>query len=147
MITALYDATAGFNFVIKYRTEKPVYTDFDITWTSTTSFTTTQTGLAVGDEITIIQAKGSGRIAHISAISFSSPNFTVTLDETITGVTGTARARSENWKKLKAITKVNQKYEERIIGQPDTLVELKVAMLCTGEATIDELILDNKKNI
>lgn len=144
-ITALYDATTGFNFVVKYRTEKPIYNAFDITWTSTTSFTTSQTGLAVGDEITVIQGTGSGRVAHISSIT-GSGTFTVTLDETITGVTGTARVRRENWKKLKAITKLNQKYEERIIGQPDTLIELKVAMLCTGEATIDELILDNKQN-
>lgn len=148
-ITTLYDTTTGFNFVVKYRTDKPEYTDFDITFTSTNTFTTTQTGLAVGDEITIIQGKGSGRVAHISAISFSAPNFTVTLDETITGVvnTDTARARQENWIKLKAITKLNQKYEERLISDPDTLIELKVAMLCTGENTIDELILDNSKNI
>lgn len=148
-ITALYDTTTGFNFVVKYRVDKPSYTDFDITFTSTNTFTTTQVGLAVGDEITIIQGKGSGRVAHISTISFSAPNFTVTLDETLTGVvnTNTARARQENWKKLKAITKLNQKYEERTIGQPDTLIELKVAMLCTGENTVDELILDNIKNI
>ena len=76
----------------------------------------------------------------------NSGTYTVTLDETITGVSGTARARSENWIKLKAITKVNQKYEERIISEPDTLIELKVAMLATGEATIDELVLDNTLN-
>ena len=144
-ITTLYDPTNGFNFVVKYRTDKVNYTDFDITWSTVTSFTTTQTGLAVGDEITIIQGKGSGRVAHILSIT-GSGTFTVTLDETITGAIGTARARSENWKKLKAITKLNQKFEERLISQPDTLIELKVAMLCTGEATIDELILDNKKN-
>lgn len=148
-ITTLYDTTTGFNFVVKYRTDKPEYNAFDIIFTSTNTFTTTQTGLAVGDEITIIQGKGSGRVAHVSAISFSAPNFTVTLDETITGVanTDTARARQENWIKLKAITKTNQKYEERLISDPDTLIELKVAMLCTGENTIDELILDNSKNI
>ena len=149
-ITALYDATTGFNFVVKYRVEKPAYTDFDITFTSTNTFTTSQTGLAKGDEITIIQGKGSGRVAHISGRPVNNAGtYTVTLDETITGVTNgdTARARQENWIKLKAITKVNQKYEERLISDPDTLIELKVAMLCTGENTIDELILDNSKNI
>jgi hypothetical protein len=117
----------------------------DITWTGTNTFTTTQVGLSVGDEITIIQGTGSGRIAHISDISFSTPNFTVTLDEEITGVNGTARARKENWKKLGTITSTERKFSEEMIGQPDTLVEIKVAMLGIGELTIDELVLDNAK--
>jgi hypothetical protein len=32
------------------------------------------------------------------------------------------------------------------IGNPSTLIELKCAMVATGEATIDELILDSNIN-
>lgn len=145
-ITTLYDPTTGFNFVVKYRTEKPSYVDFNITWTSQKQFTTTEDSLAVGDEITIIQGKGSGRVAHISSLSESGGTYTVNLDETIEIVSGTARARSENWKKICSINKTNQKFQTGLISKPDTLIELKVAMFGTGETTIDELILDNKPN-
>jgi hypothetical protein len=144
-VTTLYIPTQGFRFVVKYRTEREPHVDMNITWTGTNTFTTTQVGLSVGDEITIIQGTGSGRIAHISNVSFSTPNFTVTLDEEITGVTGTARARKENWKKIGTITSTESKFSEEGIGQPDTLVEIKVAMLGIGELTIDELVLDNAK--
>lgn len=145
-ITLLYTPLENFKYVVKYRTEREEHVDFDLTWTSTNTFTTTQTGISVGDEITIIQGKGSGRIAHVSEISFSTPNFTVTLDETITGVTGTARGRKENWTKCGEITNTVTKFSTEPIGQPDTLVEIKVAMLATGEVSIDEMILDSKKH-
>ena len=145
-ITALYDPTNDTEFVVKYRTEKPDYADFDITWISQKSFTTTESSISQGDEITIIQGKGSGRVAHVlSEPTESGGTYTVVLDEDIETVSGTARARRENWNKLKKINKVNQKFEQRDINHPDTLIELKVAMVATGEATIDEIILDNKQ--
>lgn len=146
-ITTLFTPTTGFNFVVKYRTVREEHEDFSITWTSSNTFTTTQAGLTEGDEITIIQGTGGGRVAHISSVSFSSPNYTVTLDETLTGVTGTAKARKQNWKKIEpSISSTLQKYAERLISKPDTWIEIKVAMLGTGAVTIDEMILDNTKN-
>jgi hypothetical protein len=146
-ITMLYTPTDDISFVMKYRTKKTDYTDFTITWTSTTTFTTTQVGIVEGDEITIIQGKGSGRIAHVVGTpTFSSPNFTVTLDEAIINVTGTAKARLQKWKKIGIINNENMFYQEVGIGNPSTLIELKCAMVSTGEATIDELILDSNIN-
>ena len=134
-------------FVWKYRTRRTEPVDFTITWTSTTTFTTTQSGIVEGDEITILQGKGGGRIAHVTGTpTFSSPNYTVTLDEAITGVSGTAKARLQKWKKIGIINNINRFYQEVGIGQPSTLIELKCAMLVTGEATIDEIILENKLN-
>jgi len=143
-LSLLYTPTSGLKFVLKYRADKGSYTDFNITWSSTNTFTTSQTGLAIGDEITIIQGKGSGKSAHISNITGSS-TFSVTLDETFTGVsnTNTARARKENWIKCGSITKTNQKFDTKPISHPDTQIELKVAMLGIGEVTVDELVLDN----
>lgn len=146
-ITTLFTPSDSFQFVWKYRTRRTEHTDFTITWTSTTTFTTTQVGIVEGDEITIIQGKGGGRIAHVVGTpTFSSPNYTVTLDEAITGVSGTAKARLQKWKKIGIINNINRFYQEVVIGNPSTLIELKCAMLATGEATIDELILDNKLN-
>lgn len=146
-ITSLFTPSDSFQFVWKYRTRRTEHTDFTITWTSTTTFTTTQTGIVEGDEITIVQGKGGGRIAHVTGTpTFSSPNYTVMLDEAITGVSGTAKARLQKWKKIGIINNINRFYQEVVIGQPSTLIELKCAMLATGEATIDEVILDNKLN-
>ncbi len=143
-VTSLYTPTENMKYVVKYRTKKTDWTDFTMTWVNTTSFTTTQTGIEVGDEITIIQGTGSGRVAHVSAISFSSPNYTVTIDETIANVTGTAKARVQKWKKIDTITNVNNFFQSSTISNPSTLIELKVFMIGTGETTLDEMILDKK---
>ena len=146
-INTLYTPSDAMQFVWKYRTRRTEPVDFTITWTSTTTFTTTQSGIVEGDEITILQGKGGGRIAHVTGTpTFSSPNYTVTLDEAITGVSGTAKARLQKWKKIGIINNINRFYQEVGIGQPSTLIELKCAMLVTGEATIDEIILENKLN-
>jgi hypothetical protein len=146
-IAMLYTPTSDINFVMKYRKNRTPHTDFTITWTSTNTFTTTQTGIVEGDEITIIQGKGGGRIAHVLGTpTFSSPNFTVTLDEYIINVSGTAKARLQKWKKIGIINNENMFYQEVGIGNPSTLIELKCAIVATGEATIDELILDSNIN-
>jgi len=146
-ITTLYTPTTGMQIVWKYRTVQTDHTDFTITWTSANTFTTTQVGIVAGDEITIIQGKGSGRIAHVLGTpTFSTPNFTVTLDESIINVTGTAKARVQKWKKIGTINNINQFYDTVGIGQPGTLIELKAAIVATGETTIDEVILENKLN-
>jgi len=145
-ITTLYTPTAGMSMVWKYRTTRTPHTDFAVTWSSDTTFTTTQAGIEVGDEITIIQGKGSGRIAHVSSISFLAGTYTVVLDETVINVSGTAKARLQKWKKIGIITNIAKFFQETVISQPSTLIELKAAVVATGETTIDELILDNKQN-
>lgn len=146
-VTTLYIPSSSFNFVWKYRKKRTDHIDFTITWVSTTTFTTTQVGIVEGDEITIIQGKGGGRVAHVVGTpTFSSPNYTVTLDEAIINVSGTAKARLQKWKKIGIINNIDRFYQEVVIGNPSTLIELKCAMVAISEATIDELILDNKLN-
>jgi hypothetical protein len=146
-VTTLYTPSNSFNFVWKYRKKRTDHIDFTITWVSTTTFTTTQVGIVEGDEITIIQGKGGGRVAHVVGTpTFSSPNYTVTLDEAIINVSGTAKARLQKWKKIGIINNIDRFYQEVVIGNPSTLIELKCAMVAISEATIDELILDNKLN-
>jgi len=147
LITSLYTPKPTMEHVVKYRTHKTDYTDFTITWVNTTSFTTTQSGIADGDEITILQGNGAGRVAHVVGNpTFSSPNYTVTLDTAISNVTGTAKARVQKWKKVDIINNVNNFFQNSTINNPSTLLELKVSMVGTGEVTLDEMILDKSKN-
>lgn len=142
-ITLLYNPTTDNKFVVKYRTTREDHVDFDITWTSQKTFTTTEATLAVGDEITIIQGDGSGRVAHITSITGT---YDVTIDDSVGIVSGTARARKQNWKKIGEITSSSQKYDESIIGVNDTWIEIKVFMLGTGEYVLaEEMVLDNTK--
>lgn len=100
--------TATDKIIFKYRTayRDPIVLDNSVPlWSSTTVFTTTDTGMAgasVGDEITVLHGNGSGCTAHISSISLVTGTYTVTLDEAITGVSNTDNAIIivENWTKL-----------------------------------------------
>jgi len=96
-----------FKYRTKYRDAISVLST-GITWTSSTVFTSTNTGFAtaeVGDEITILSGNGAGSTAHISIISYSNPTYTITLDEAITGVSSTndGDILIENFKKLNTI--------------------------------------------
>lgn len=80
--------------VVRYRTKEkeglPFTTSSNVTWTSSTVFTSTDTRFAnvdAGDEVTVMTGDGAGSIANISSISYSNPTYTVTVDEAITAVT------------------------------------------------------------
>lgn len=144
-VTTILNPTTDNRFDFKYRTTRENPTYFDITWTSQKTFTTTESTLVVGDEVTVIQGKGSGRCAHILSIT-GSGTYEVTLDQSFGIMSGTAKARRENWKKKSTITSTNRKYDEALIGNSDTWIELKVAMLGTGEnVLVEEMILDSIK--
>lgn len=111
--TALYCkyqglTTSADKILFKYRTKyrDPILLQSGIpTWTSTTVFTTTDTGMAsaeVGDEITVLHGNGAGSTAHIVSMPLAAGTYTVTLDEAITGVssTNTSQMILDNWKKL-----------------------------------------------
>lgn len=131
----------SFRFDMKYRTKYPVSGIFDLTWTSPKTFTTSDTNIAKGHEITILQGKGAGRIAHVLSVSGG----TVTLDQDIQNAAGTARGRYENWTWIGKTGDPNIPDSMKSIGSPGTRIELKVSMIATGEATVDEMILDNTK--
>jgi len=118
----------------------------DITWTSTTTFTSTQAMFAyaaVGQEVEIIVGKGAGATAHISAVSYSDPTYTVTLDEAIPGASGDADARLMNWTKLGAIssqTVANQLYK---IAKRSKWIQFKIELRGTESSPeIEELLLE-----
>jgi hypothetical protein len=78
-----------FRYKTRDRTGMPFSTASNVTWTSNTTFTSTDTGFAnveVGDDVTVMTGDGAGSIANITTISYANPTYTVTLDEAITAV-------------------------------------------------------------
>lgn len=136
---------SGDRVVLKYRTTETSPTEISITWVNTTSFTTaTNVSALVGYEVEILQGTGGGKCAHITAVSGSGP-YTVTLDETYTGVTtGTAKARVQNWKKSSSFTSQSNEDATFLIGDSSVRIQLKVCMQFTGDDEIFELALINE---
>lgn len=128
---------------IKYRTIEAIATELSLTWVSTTSFTTTTDMTTfVGYEVEVIQGTGSGKCAHITSVTNNAGTYTVVVDETFTGATGTAKARVQNWKK--AMTVADQLTESQIKtvpGAPNAeRIQFKVCMQFTGEDELHEFI-------
>lgn len=80
--------------VLRYRTKEkeglPFTTSSNVTWTSSTVFTSTDTRFAnvdEGDEVTVMTGDGAGSIANIVTITENAGTYTVTVDEAITAVT------------------------------------------------------------
>ena len=134
--------------VVKYRTKETTAVESSITWVNTTSFTVTAANvpdLAVGDEVEVIQGIGTGKCAHVTAIT-GTTTYTVTVDETFTGVTtGTAKARFQKWTKLLSETSQAKDYITANMDPVRTSwVQFKVFMQFTGNDEVYDIKLDNK---
>jgi hypothetical protein len=136
---------SGDKIIAKYRLTEGTPTYFNMTWVNTTSFTTTtDISAMIGYEVEVLQGTGSGKCAHIISVVNNSGTFTVTLDETYTGVTtGTAKARVQNWTKLLTVSDQGSESHKATIGRASARIQLKVCMQFTGEDELHELILIN----
>lgn len=148
---------------IKSRTEEDTGVEATITWTSTTSFTVLNSAVDVslywtsgtGGEIEITQGIGGGKTAHITNAVNNSGTWTVTVDETFTGATGTAKARFMKWNKLKTINNdesINnqvQQFTEFPIPEydkNDTFIQFKICFLFKGKNEMHSLNIISKTN-
>jgi len=144
---------SGDKIVIKYRTETDVPTEVTATWTDTDTFTTTTSlaSYAEGDEVQFLQGTGGGKSAHISSISESGGTYTVNLDDTFTGATGTALAKVSKWIKAGEITQANDdlRYKGLTIDQDNASpwIQFKVCMQFTGKNEIYKHRVVNKSLI
>lgn len=143
-------ATTYEKIVIKYRVsdglslmENTYYQRrFAITWVTGNSFTCNDanfSNVAVGDEVEIFVGKGSGRTAHILTITGTSPNYTVTLDETLVNVSGTAQIHVANWIKLEAINNLNILEKETSILAQGGWIQFKLELRQSAQ---DALVLE-----
>lgn len=104
--------SASNKIIVKYRTKYrqnlPFTTNTNVTWTSNTTFTTTDTRFAnvlVGDEVTVASGSGAGLSAHVLTITFNTGTYTVVLDEAIANVVASdiAKVIVDNFTKLSPV--------------------------------------------
>ena len=124
------------------------------TWTSNTTFTTTNDFSEVVTylsdtsnecEVEIIAGAGAGQMAQISTISFNAGTYTVTLAEELDGITSgrVSDVMINNWKKLGEVTSEdNRGYKEFGVSSPSTWNEYKIE-LRGNETTIEEFQIIN----
>jgi hypothetical protein len=143
--------------IIKYRRkdeDKPRWLSQNspaITWTSATTFTSTDdlSKVVVGDEVEITRGSGAGYLAHVTAISENAGTYTVTIDETIQNIAVNDRAYVvfDNWTKIKTITNTSNSndlgYELIRIGEPSKWVQFKIELRGNG-VQLEEMIIDNE---
>lgn len=143
---------------IKYRNEDilgiPATTPMrgqSCTWTSTTTLTLAgdlseiDTYLDLTDkecELEVISGSGAGQMSKISSISESTGTYTITLTDTMEGVTAsdTCNIIINNWKTLKVVSSGNTKgYEEIAVNSNSSkFIQFKVIMKGT-DIVIEEL--------
>ncbi len=141
---------------VKYRTYEQDFVEASITWTSTTTFTVLNSAVdvssywtsGVGGEVEIVNGVGGGKCSHITNAVNNAGTWTVTVDETYTGATGSARARFQIWKKLTAITYNNPTssgvtFDQGSMGDLTNWVQFKVWMLFTGKDEIERMLIIN----
>lgn len=147
--------------IVKYRTlEKtnlplviPANNTYAITWTSPTTFTSTNTGFAnvsVGDEVSVLTGNGAGSLAHITTITSNAGTYTITLDESITGVTNADRAGIivDNWKKLGTIAHTNTDgFQYFGVGVNGKYMQVKIEFRGANEPMIEELTLTDDTQV
>lgn len=137
---------------VKYRTEEDVPLEVTITWSDTDTFTTTTdiSEYAEGDEVQVTQGTGGGKTAHISSISESGGTYTVNLDDTITGASGTAKIFLSHWISIGDIEFANEeKWRALTIPKQNTSpqIEIKIAMQFTGKDEIQRIKIISNNNI
>lgn len=146
MLTEL--ETSGDLVEIKYRTKDETPTYMLGTWTGTDRFSTTTelTAYEQGDEITVVNGKGGGTVAHARSIT-SGAGSEVVFDRDITGITvgQTSRFRIEKWKKVGKIQ--DMAHEGFTIGVKDHWIQIKVYMQWTGKREWYGILLENTPTI
>lgn len=149
--------------IIKYRTyddmrEYVNLTGWGITWTSSTTFTSTQadwseakTAFDAGEkwEVEVLQGAAGGLLAHITAITEAGGTYTVTIDETFADYAAgdVSKAVFRNWLKWKTVaygdSNAGKYFISEQLGTVGKFIQLKTEL--RGVRTrIEEILIDNK---
>lgn len=137
---------SGDKVIGKYRTYKNSNFPFiaSATWTSTTTFTSTDTDFANvsgGEEVEPVMGKSASTTAHVSSISYSNPTYTVTLDEAIGQSSGTFKVKVDNFKKMGVISATDETETSLPIGDTATKVQIKTEIRATGDFEVDDVTI------
>lgn len=135
--------------IFKYRLEEEDPIEATITWTSTSTFTTTTNISAyAGYEAEIIQGTGSGACTNITSVTELAGTYTVTIDTAISGVTGTAKARFQKWKKIYPVASGTVKsYTEMPFDATNVRIQIKGILEWTGDGEFSKFILMDDEDI
>lgn len=135
--------------IFKYRLEEEDPIEATITWTSTSTFTTTTNISAyAGYEAEIIQGTGSGACTNITSVTELAGTYTATIDTAITGVTGTAKARFQKWKKIYPVASGTVKsYTEMPFDATNVRIQIKGILEWTGDGEFSKFILMDDEDI
>lgn len=146
--------------IIKYRTTDDMrdyitigFTghEYEATWTSTNTFTTTETAYAdaeVGNEVEFFRGAAGGLLAHITNIVNVAGTYTVTLDETYDNYASGDKSTVvfKNWKKLETIaygdSNAVQEFYSKQIGKDGKFLQLKIELRGI-QTRIEEALVDN----
>jgi hypothetical protein len=129
--------------------------DWAATWTSSTTFTTTEPAFATavaGNEVEVLRGAAAGLIAHISTISVNAGTYTVTLDDTFEQYTAGDKSTVvfRNWIKWRTITAgdthAQAGFMSNVLGVQGKFIQLKVELRGVG-VKIEELSIDNKYHL
>jgi hypothetical protein len=138
--------TSTDKIMVKYRTVEVAPVEATITWTSTTTFTTTTNVSAyVGYEVEVLNGVGSGHCSTITSVT-GSGTYTVTVEDTFTGASGTAKARFQYWKPVGTIQNQLYTHQSVPLGFTSSWVQFKVVMMFTGKDELEKLIVSNQVN-
>jgi len=136
------------SITVKHRVDKSDPVQISMTWATTSTFTTTTdvSGM-VGYEVEVLNGTGAGKCAHISSVSYSAPNYTVTLDDTFTGVTtGTAIAHVTSWLKDGTYSSQADNFSEFTLGEPSTVISAKICAQVTGKWDLYDVFVVNSSD-
>lgn len=141
--------------LVKYRLNRSRYlpAEADVTWTSTTVFTTTDADFAnivAGDEITVLRGNGAGCTSQIATNSYSAPTYTVTLADPVLAVSNgnTGRILVDNWKSLATISSQNVDYHDFAFAFVEDSFKLWIKLefrnAASSQIELDKVIVNSK---
>lgn len=145
--------------VFKYRNYEEAPAEGDITWVDTTHFTILNSAVDIslywtsgtGGEVEILRGTGGGSCAHIVDAVNVGGTWSVTIDETITGVTtGTATARFQKWIKIEPAETVSQvqAFNQWAINSDSTpRIQIKGCFTFTGAGEFYQGVLTSNEDI
>jgi hypothetical protein len=137
--------------VVKYRTEEHERTEATCSWSDENRLLTNTdlSQYAQGDEITVIIGSGSGKTAHIVNIESLGGGYSVLLDRTFIGVTGTCVVYFDKWIKA-GISNDTKQYTVATTSQKNIspYIEIKVCLESESKSIdFNSLLIIHKTNI
>lgn len=141
--------------LVKYRLNRSnsLPAEANVTWTSTTVFTTTDADFAnivAGDEITVIRGNGAGCTAHIVTNTENAGTYTVTIADPVLGVSNgnTGRILVDNWKALATISSQSVDYHDFMFSFVEDSfkiwIKLEFRNAASSQIELDKMIINSK---